>query len=182
MLVRGSGVLVEGVAGQGQAHRPAVPADDTDRRVFPPGLCELGLGNGLDRGEPVDLAPLVVQPGPQGLEHGVAALQLGERGHRVRRGLVGGLGVLVAVFTRGGGRRGLAALLVRAAAQPAPGGVVAGGFGVTVVAGGLLGACLDQAVPFDIVLGHVVAAGAEHHEWGGHRRSPIGVAVVRLAG
>jgi hypothetical protein len=144
-----------------QVHRLAVEADDADGgRARLNGLGQRGFGRGLDRGEAVQVVLLPGEPVLDRLDHGQLLTQVRANGLGVGRGQGGRLGVLevVGLSCRFGGLL----FLVLSSAEEAPGDSAAGGLAVVVVALGLGGSCLDQAVSFDIESIHVVAAGASH--------------------
>lgn len=148
-----------------QVHGRAVEADETDgRRIGVDwsecSLGEVGLGRGLDRGESVQLALLTGEPVLDGLDHGQLLLLAHGRGLGVGRGQGGRLGVFEVVGLPLGLSLGLFGLA--SSAEEAPRDGVAGRFVVVAVALGLFGTCLDQAVPFDIESGYIVAARAGH--------------------
>ena len=159
-----------GRGGCRQAHRPAVPADDADVGLGLRAAGEAGFECGLVAGELVDLLGLSAQPVLDRLQHRELIFQLGLPGLGVSRGQGCRLGVFVAVRSRAGGGF---VLFSAAPGQPAPCGAVCGGLGVAVVAGGLARTGLNQALPFDVESGYVVAARANHHQGGGHGLIPV---------
>lgn len=162
-------------------------------------MCQVGFGHGLCRGEAIDLVLLAGEPVLDGLQGGEVLLQGGHAdlcvllhagggiGRDIGCGQCGGLGrfVMVLVPTDCGLVR-----LFATSGEPASGrffrrflrrlferhiaGAVARGLGVAVVAGRLLGPCLDEALAFHVESGHIVAARAGHEQGVCHQSAPKG--------